>query len=202
MNTTTLQRTSAAALSLALLLTTSCTTPPAGQTEQVFITKGDKPGLYALETTKLSATVTGIEAATRKVTFVTPEGKKQTITAGPEVRNFDQIKRGDQLKVTLTTEAVVYMAKDGPTRPDGTTGVIAVAAKGAKPGIVTGETSQLTAKVIALDPTNKKATVQFADGSKKTFTVRKEVDLSKVTLGEEVVFRYTEAQAILIEKPE
>jgi D-arabinose 1-dehydrogenase-like Zn-dependent alcohol dehydrogenase len=201
MNTITLQRASAAALSLALLMTTSCTAPKIGQTEQVLITKGSQPGLYALETTKVTATVTGIDASSRKVTVVTPEGKKQVITAAPEVRNFDQIKIGDQLLVTLTTEAVVYMAKDGPASPDGTTGIVAIAAKGEKPGIVKGETSQLTAKVIALDTQKHKATAQFADGSKKTFNVRKEVDMTKVSLGEEVVFRYTEAQAILIQKP-
>lgn len=201
MNTITLQRASAAALSLALLMTTSCTAPQAGQKEQVMVTKGSEPGMYAKETTKLTATVTGIDAKNRKVTVVTPEGKKQVITARPDVRNFDQIQIGDQLIVTLTEEAVVYMAKDGPVLPDGTTGIVARAAKGEKPGLVIGETSQLTAKVIALDTKNQKATVQFADGSKKTFAVRKEVDLSKVALGEEVVFRYTEAQAILIQKP-
>ena len=50
----------------------------------------------------MTATVTGIDAASRKVTLVTPEGKKTTVKCGPEVINFDQIRVGDQLKVTVT----------------------------------------------------------------------------------------------------
>lgn len=201
MNTITLQRASAAALSLALLMTTSCTAPKIGQTEQVIITKGSQPGMYALETTKLTATVTGIDAASRKLTVVTPEGKKEVVTAGPEARNFDQIRIGDQLIVAVSREALVYMAKDGVSSADGTLGVVARAEKGEKPGVMKAETSQLTAKVIALDPAKHKATVQFTDGTKKSFDVRKEVDFSKVSLGDEVIFRYTEATAILIQKP-
>jgi len=201
MNTTTLQRTSTAAVAITLLIATSCTTTPVGQTEQVFITKGSQPGLYALETTKHTATVTGIDTAGRKVTVVTPEGKKVVIPAGSDVRNFDQIRMGDQLLIAISREAHVYMAKTGLPSPDGTLNVVSLAEKGEKPGVVAAVTSQLTGKVIELDPKKHKATVQFADGTKKRFDVRKEVDFSKVSLGEEVIFRYTEATAILIQKP-
>lgn len=197
----TFKHASVTVLTLAMLMTTSCTTAPVGQTEQLIITKGSQPGLYATETTKVTATVTGMDAASRKVTVVTPEGKKQVITAGPELRNFDQIRIGDQLIVAVTREALIYMAKDGISSADGTLAVVARAEKGAKPGVMKAETSQLTGKVIAMDPKKHKATVQFTDGTKKSFDVRKEVDFSKVTLGDEVIFRYTEATAIIIQKP-
>jgi hypothetical protein len=93
------------------------------------------------------------------------------------------------------------MAKDGLTLPDGKRAVVARAAEGAKPGIVTAETTQITAKVIGLDRAKRQAMIQLPDGTTKTFTVRKDVDLSQRTIGEEVVFQYTESQAILVEKP-
>ena len=43
--------------------------------------------------------------------------------------------------------------------------------------------------------------IQMPDGTTKTFTVRQDVDLSKRSVGEEVVFRFTEAMAIRVEKP-
>ena len=40
------------------------------------------------------ATVVSVDEKTRIINLVGPEGDYSTITAGPEVRNFDQIKRG------------------------------------------------------------------------------------------------------------
>ncbi len=190
-----------ASASLALLLSTSCSSLPEGQTEQRIVTRGSEPGMYSIETSKVTATVTALDAASRKITVVTPEGKKRVIKAGPEVANFGQIRVGDQLVVTVAEELVVFMAKDGLTLPDGKRAVVARAAEGAKPGIVTAETTQITAKVIGLDRAKRQAMIQLPDGTTKTFTVRKDVDLSQRTIGEEVVFQYTESQAILVEKP-
>lgn len=190
-----------AATSLALLLSTSCSSLPEGQTEQRIVTRGSEPGMYSIETSKVTATVTALDAASRKITVVTPEGKKRVIKAGPEVANFGQIRVGDQLVVTVAEELVVFMAKDGLTLPDGKRAIVAKAAEGAKPGILTAETTQITAKVIGLDRAKRQAMIQLPDGTTKTFTVRKDVDLSQRTIGEEVVFQYTESQAILVEKP-
>lgn len=192
---------SAAALSLALLMSTSCSSLPKGQTQQLIVTRGSEPGMYSVETTKITATVTAIAAANRKVTIVTPEGQKRVVKAGPEVANFNQIRIGDQVIITVAEELVVFMAKDGLSLPDGKSAVVARASLGDRPGVLVSETSQITAKVVGLDKENRKATIQLPDGTTKTFTVRKDVDLSQRTIGEEIVFRYTESQAIRVEKP-
>lgn len=44
-----------------------------------------------------------------KVRHVSPNGKKTTYKAGPEVINFDQIQIGDQLNVTEAEQLVVYV---------------------------------------------------------------------------------------------
>ena len=71
------------------------------------------PGGTYVETQKITATVTAINAAKREATFVTPDSKAFSIVARPEVKNFDQIKVGDQLSVTTTTTLEVRMAKPG-----------------------------------------------------------------------------------------
>src|SRR6516225_6839374 len=51
-------------------------------------------GAMEVETYQRTATVTAINPATRKITLTTPDGKRTTFIAGPEVRNFDQIHVG------------------------------------------------------------------------------------------------------------
>ena len=149
----------------------------------------------------MTASVTGIDAANRKVTLVSPDGKKTTVKCGPEVINFDQIRVGDQLKVTVAEELAVYMATDAAPPSDGAATVVALAPKGAKPGGVVANTVQVTAKVTAIDLKHHKATLQFPDGTTRTVAVRNDVDLTKRQVGEEVVIRTTEALALSVEKP-
>ena len=188
-------------LSAAVLAFTSCSSTPTGEGAAGVAYQEGVPGGVVVETYKMTATVTGIDAANRKVTLVTPEGKKDTVTCGPEVINFDQIHVGDQLKVTVTEQLAVYMGQAGATPSDGAAAVVALAPKGAKPGGIMANTVQVTAKVTAIDLKHHKATLQLPDGTSKTFPVRKDVDLTQRQVGEEVVIRTTEAVAISVEKP-
>ncbi len=154
-----------------------------------------------VDTYQGTATVTAIDAAERKVTLVTPDGRKETFKAGPEVVNFPQIKVGDQVKATLTEALVVYMATDAPPQAQGEATAVAFAPVGAKPGVLMANTVQIKAKVTAIDLEHRKATLEFPDGTTHKVTVRKDVDLSKRKVGEEVVIRTTDALAITVEKP-
>jgi hypothetical protein len=95
----------------------------------------------------------------------------------------------------------VTVAKPGTAPADGSAGVVALAPKGGAPGGFAAETTQVTATVIALDPANHKAKLQFLDGSQKTVSVRKDVDLNQRKVGEEVVIQLTETLAVSVEKP-
>ena len=159
------------------------------------------PGGTVVQTDKISATVTGIDTPNRKLSLVTPDGTKFKVKAGPGVVNFPQIRIGDQLKITMTEQLVVRMAKPGEKTDDHATGSVILAPVGAKPGGMTAETYQTSATVTAIDPKTRQATLQFADGTSKKFTVRKDVDLSQRKVGEKVVIRATEVFAIRIEKP-
>ena len=204
MKAKTLNLTTLALFPAALLTFTSCSstssTPTVETTSATSVQKG-VPGGVVVETHKMTATVTGIDAASRKVTLVTPGGEKTTVKCGPEVINFDQIRIGDQLKVTVTEQLAIYMATEGAPSSDGGAAVVALAPKGAKPGGIVASTVQVTAKVAAIDLKHHKATLQFQDGTTRTVAVRKDVDLTKRQVGEEVVIRTTEALAISVEKP-
>lgn len=204
MNTKTLNLTRLALLPAAWLAFTSCSSGPSSpkaETTSAAVFQEGVPGGIVVETRKITAMVTAIDAGKRKVVLQTPDGKKTTVKCGPEVVNFDQIRVGDQLKAVVTEELAVYMATAAPSSSDGTAAVVALAPKGAKPGGIIAETIQITAKVTAIDLEHHKATIQFADGTTRTIAVRKDVDLTQRKVGEEVVIRSTEVFAISVDKP-
>ena len=190
-----------ALLPAAMLAFASCSTKPNGESATTVATQKGVPGGTVVETHKITATVTAIDAASRHVTLVTRDGTKTTFKAGPEVVNFNQIQVGDQVKATVAEQLVVFVRKSGEPPSDGEAAVVALAPVGAKPGVLMANTVEVTAKVEALDLEHRKATLRFPDGSAKTFKVRKDVDMTKAKLGDEVVFRTTEALAISVEKP-
>ena len=154
-----------------------------------------------VQTHQLTATVIAINQASRKVTLLSPDGIKQTVKVGPGAINFSQIQVGDTLKVEVTQELVVQLASPGEATDDGSAALVALAPKGAKPGGVIAETTQVIATVTAIDQPKHTATLRFEDGSTKTFPVRSDVDLGKRKVGEKVVFRATEMVALRVEKP-
>jgi Cu/Ag efflux protein CusF len=197
----TLKLTIPALLPAALLAFTSCSTEPKGEGAGFTATQPGVPGGVIVQTYKETATVTGIDKATRKVTLVTKDGSKSTVKCGPEVANFDQLAVGDQVKATVTEQLVVFARNAGEPPGDGATAAIVLAPLGAKPGALMANTEEVTAKVKSIDVKHQKATLLFPDGTRHTFKVRQDVDLTKHTAGEDVVFRATEAVAISVEKP-
>ena len=191
----------APAAMLALVSCSSNSSTPAGLTSSSAVYQPGVPGGVMVDTFKMTATVTRIDADKRKVTLLTRDGKETTVKCGPEVINFDQIRVGDQLKIWVTQELAVAMGTAGAPSSDGGAEMVALAPKGAMPGGMMASTVQATAKVTAIDLKHHKATLQLPDGSSKTFAVRPDVDLTQRKVGEEVVIRFAEAMAITVERP-
>ncbi len=184
--------------------TSGCTSTPKTaeiHQTQVMVTQSGVPGGTTIDTYQSSATVTAIDAATRSVTVVSPNGAMATFECGTNVINFDQIHVGDQIRATLTKEVVVFLRPADEPAVDGGAGMIALPVKGEKPGFAVGDTMEVTATVEAVDLKSHEATLLFPDGTTKTVPVRPDVDLTKAKLGQQVVIRSTRTMALLVEKP-
>ena len=173
-----------------------------GQTTSSASVAQGVPGGTVVKTYELTASVAAIDKETRTITLVDPAGIKTTVTAGPEVANFDQLQVGDQLKVTATKKLVVYVTEPGEAPKPAEAQMVALAPEGAKPGGIMAQTRQVTAKITALDPANHEATLQFEDGTTSTVPVRPDVDLSKHKVGDQVVIRVTDSIALKVVKPD
>jgi len=158
------------------------------------------PGGTLVETHRLTATVTSVDPASRKVTLVARDGEKTTVTCGSKILNFEQIRVGDVVKATVTDELTVAMADKAGAPGDSAAGLVALAPQGAKPAVLMAETQRYNATITAINLKRHQATLRFPDGTTRTFKVRQDVDLSQRKVGDEVAFRVTVATAISIEK--
>jgi hypothetical protein len=156
-------------------------------------------GAAVVDTMKASATVTAVDASNRKVTLRLADGRQQKVKCGPDIVNFDQIQVGDRVNATLTDELAVYVGHGEP--PSGAVAAgVALAPVGAKPGGITADVVQITAKVTAIDATKRRVTLELPDGSTKSVKVGKKVNLSDIRLGDNVTVRHTESVAITVDK--
>src|ERR1035441_6762970 len=73
----------------AMLALTSCSSTPQGEGSTMVAAQKGVPGGVIVETYKVTATVTAVDAASRKVTLTMADGSKTTVKAGPEVVNFE-----------------------------------------------------------------------------------------------------------------
>jgi len=199
----TMSRTALALWPVALFILTSCSstnTPPAVGSERLTYVKG-VPGGVIVQTVKLTATVTAIDHAQRTATLLVPDGKRFAVRVGREAVNFDQIGVGDQITANVTQRIVASVEQDGVAPADEAVAVVARAPQGGQPGALAAETTRLTAKVIATDVAKHTATLEFEDGIIQTFT-RADVDMTRLKLGDKVVFHITEMVAIWVDKPQ
>ncbi len=161
---------------------------------------GEKPGGVMVEVVTVTAAVDAVDAANRTVTLKMPDGTSRTIKAGPEVKNFDQIKVGDKVKTRFYESVAIFVAKTGEKPSASETRTVEVAPKGAKPGVVTVDTMEMTAKVEGINYKKRTVTLKGPEGNVKTFTVDKAVkNFKNIKKGDDVVLRVTEAEAITVE---
>jgi hypothetical protein len=163
---------------------------------------GAPPAVVAGETIVATATVKAVDKMNRKVTFEGPEGNMVMVSAGPEVKNFDQIAVGDKLMIEYTEAIAAAIDPAGGAPAAGSQIAVETAPPGAKPAMVASETVELRAKILEVDKAKRKVAVQGPAGKKRIFRVGKEVErFDELKPGEDVVVRYTEAIAIKITSP-
>jgi Cu/Ag efflux protein CusF len=148
---------------------------------------------------KITASVEAIDAAKRTITLKGPEGNVVTITAGPEVKNFDQIKVGDFLVVRYVEALTLELKKGGTALRQRTDRDMGVAAKpGERPAGAVGTKTTVIADVIALDPKKQVVTLR---GPERTvdLKLRDPEQFKLVKVGDQVEATFTEAAAISVE---
>ena len=159
-----------------------------------------EPGKVAVAgTVKASAAVTAVDKTTRTITLKAADGESFDVYAGNEVRNFEQIKAGDQVVVQYVRALTMELKKrSGPaTRTDK---VDAVRANpGEKPGGAVGRQVTFTADVVDVNPAKKTISLKGPKGNVVVLDVKNQEHFKVVKKGDSVEAVYTEAVAITVE---
>jgi Cu/Ag efflux protein CusF len=163
---------------------------------------GVGPGAAAAgEVVTVTAAVTAVDKASRTVTLKGPQGNTFRVVAGPEVRNFDQIKVGDELIVTHVEALTLELKKGGSgirERVESETG--GRAAAGDKPGAAAVRRVTVVADVVAV---NARAQTVTLRGPQHTVDLRVKdpAQLAAIKVGDQVEATYTEGIAISLAAP-
>jgi hypothetical protein len=147
-----------------------------------------------------SATIEAIDTENRLLALRGPNGMA-TIQAGPEIKNFDQIHVGDEVKVTYTAALAANITK---SKDPATTQVDAAsytAPTGSKPAAAVGATIKTTVVIESVDTSFETVTFKRADGYVRTIAPASPEGkkfIKTLKKGDKVDVEYTEALAISV----
>ena len=147
---------------------------------------------------EINATVTAIDKGTRTVTLKGPKGRVVDVVAGDEVKNFDQIRVGDNVAVQYV-EALTLELKKTKAPLDAKADVAAVrAAPGQRPGGAVGREVVVLADVVAVDPGKSVISLKGPRGNVVDLKVQDPGHFKVVKVGDQVEAVYTEAVAVAV----
>jgi hypothetical protein len=143
-----------------------------------------------------------IEKKTRTLTFKNKEGESKFV-AGPEITNFDQIKKGDQVNVTYELAVAIELIK---TKSDGVrskveTNTITTSKVNEKPSETIANKTTIIADIVSVDKEKRLVSVKGPSGKVTTVTVKDPALLADVKVGEQVKVIYYDAMAASITTP-
>jgi hypothetical protein len=162
--------------------------------------KASEPGRVTVaDAVQVAATVQAIDKARRLVTLKGPQGNVFVVEAGPEVRNFDQIKVGDQVVARYVDALSLELKKgSGGIRERVEREVGSAAKPGERPGAAAGRRVTVVADVVAVDAARQSIRLR---GVERTIDlkVKDRNQFALIKVGDQVEATFTEAIALSVE---
>ena len=146
--------------------------------------------------------VVKVDKKTRTITFKNKEGESKFV-AGPEITNFNQIKKGDHLNVSYQLAVAIELIK---TKSDGVrskveTNTVTTSKANEKPAETIANKTTIVADIVEVNREKKLVSVKGPSGKVTTVTVKNPALLADVNVGEQVKVIYYDAMAASITDP-
>jgi hypothetical protein len=152
------------------------------------------------ETVKAQAVISTVNTANRAITLKTAGGTYYDMIAGPEVKNFDQLKVGDKVNVQYVLALSLELKKaDAATATSTIATGSATAPLGSKPAGAEEAQVTVVTDVIAVNQKAQLVTLRGPKGNTVDLKVRDPKQLKLVKVGDKVEAVYTEALAVSVE---
>jgi Cu/Ag efflux protein CusF len=149
-----------------------------------------------------TATVTGIDKEKRTVTLRGEDGKTRTVAVPEDVQSFDQVKKGDKIRLSYQESAALDIYQPGQAKPEATDRESTSRITGSSPGRMVEREQTMAAEIISVDPKKNIVKVKGPEGKAKEISVQNpEVrqKLKDLKPGQVVEIRYKEAMAVTLE---
>ena len=138
----------------------------------------------------MEGVVTKIDAANRTATLKNDQGETQFV-AGPGVKNFKQIKVGDQLNVSFEIGvAVELLSSKGNIRSEKQTTTVTTAPVGDKPAGTVSNTTTVITDVMEIDKAKRNISVKGMDGEIHIIHVKNKKLFSQIALHDQIKVVY------------
>jgi len=169
---------------------------PMGQAPMVMDAAG------AADVTTLTAKIEAVDQANRTVTVKGPMGRVVTLKVDPKVKNFAQVKAGDDIVLRYAEAISVKLEKGSTGRSETvTTTAPMMAQAGAKPGAAMGQQTVIVANVQSVDTKRQEVLLQGPNGNYVEVKVKDPNVFNNVKVGDSVQVTYTEAVVIDVVTP-
>lgn len=158
----------------------------------------EKGAITIGEAVELQGLITAIDKNTREVTIKGGSGNTLTVTAGPQVKNFKQIKVGDLVTLSYVAALGLELKKGGGRLRERIESEQAATAKpGEKPGAGRTRTVKVIADVTAVDA--KAGTITLRGPQRSADLVVKDKELlTDIRVGDQIFATYEEATVLSI----
>ena len=154
------------------------------------------------DSVSVKATIVKVDKKKRELTLRDEHGTDEVVAVSDEVRNFDQIKKGDVLEVEYHRAAASALQKVGETTSAGQTTEIQRAPAGAKPGMTAMTMSTIVATVLDVDLAGRLLTVKGPKGNVVTILVPADMKaFDTLKKGDKITAEYAEAVAVTVRTP-
>ena len=182
------------------LLLVSCSSSvysPLSKTPGAMYKKGVVGGTV-IDSYQITGTITAIDVSARTLSLIATDGRKATLKCDSSVAGFDRLRAGDLVTAIVMDELKMSLADTNA--PEITATSAESTRRPTEPGELVAVTQCYTATLQAINPARNEATLSFPDGSKRTFEVRKDIDLARHKPGERVAFQVTIGTAVAVVK--
>lgn len=184
-------------VALAVLSTATIAQKPGADVQVVKEKAPGKAGAASIVT--VTAAVESVDEKNRTLVLKGPRGNVFDLAVGPEVKNFAQIKAGDNLVVRYAQALTLELKKGGKALRSRTEDKGAATAQpGERPAAGAARKITVVADVTGV---NTKAQTMTLRGPKRSVTIKVQdpEQLKQVKVGDQVEATYVEAAAISIE---
>jgi len=163
----------------------------------------EQPRVFLARTNELKATVLGVDYKNREIILQSTNGNLDRYAVSDRIRNFDQIRQGDEVNIKYYESVAYSLAKPGEElSATSHTDAVATHADDKTPGGAAMSVSSTTATIQSIDRDNREVVLKSANGKIVNVFVDPSVgNLKRIKEGDQVSVTMTKAIAVSVEKP-